>query len=303
MRTSPTFSSALILLLFAWVEVARAQSTPVLVGILEDNPGVFAGDPHYRDVRIVFRRDRSGWTALPHTCRNPECLKSLSTKLPPEVAWTIAFDGRSLGSVNARTPSSFQFYASVGQQEIEGTSPAPSVGKPSVEFAGFLGEPVLRPLVAISQPNYHDPEGWKRISLPPQLEANVRAAFRKRFPKVENCSRQNVEKSRPWAYADSHLTVARSYGSNRGWMLAEIVLRESLCDYTDDEAFNAQWFAITPQHEVRFLDSSMWLVDAGDYDADGHSELVFSIDDDNRGGYKLFYNDFAGKVTFEFSYH
>jgi hypothetical protein len=37
----------------------------------------------------------------------------------------------------------------------------------------------------------------------------------------------------------------------------------------------------------------MWLVDAGDYGSDGNSELVFSIDDYNHGGYKLFYESFS----------
>jgi hypothetical protein len=47
----------------------------------------------------------------------------------------------------------------------------------------------------------------------------------------------------------------------------------------------------------------MWLVDAGDYDNDGKSELVFSIDRDNRGGYELFYDTLRRHVTFEFNYH
>ncbi len=47
----------------------------------------------------------------------------------------------------------------------------------------------------------------------------------------------------------------------------------------------------------------MWLVDAGDYDKDGKSELVFSIDRYNRGGYELFYDDFKKHVVLEFGYH
>lgn len=47
----------------------------------------------------------------------------------------------------------------------------------------------------------------------------------------------------------------------------------------------------------------MSLVDAGDYDNDGKSEVVFSIAGDNLGGYVLFYDDFTKHATFEFSYH
>lgn len=47
----------------------------------------------------------------------------------------------------------------------------------------------------------------------------------------------------------------------------------------------------------------MWLVDAGDYDNDGRSELVFSIDRYNEGGYELYYNDFKKHSTFRFGYH
>jgi hypothetical protein len=91
--------------------------------------------------------------------------------------------------------------------------------------------------------------------------------------------------------------------SNRQWLLVEVLLNKYECDGPADDPFSPQWFIVTPQMVVRFLDSNRLLVDAGDYDNDGKSELVFSIDDHNRGGYKLFYDDFKQKVVFEFSYH
>jgi hypothetical protein len=47
----------------------------------------------------------------------------------------------------------------------------------------------------------------------------------------------------------------------------------------------------------------MWLVDAGDDDKDGKSELVFSISRYNSGGYVLFYDDFKKRAIFQFSNH
>jgi len=65
---------------------------------------------------------------------------------------------------------------------------------------------------------------------------------------------------------------------------------EYRCDRPDDHPFFDQWFSISPARENKFLDKARWLVDAGDHDSDGKSELVFSMDDDSREGSKLFYN-------------
>ena len=86
-------------------------------------------------------------------------------------------------------------------------------------------------------------------------------------------------------------------------MVASVLLSPYRCDGPPDEPFAVQWFVITPQQKVRWLDSNMWLVDAGDYDGNGKSELVFAIDGYNRGGYRLFYDDFRQRAEFEFSYH
>ena len=43
-------------------------------------------------------------------------------------------------------------------------------------------------------------------------------------------------------------------------------------------------------------------MDAGDYDNCGKSEVLFSIDQYNRGGYVFFYDDLKKQAVFEFSY-
>jgi hypothetical protein len=282
---------------------ALGQAQPILIGILEDNPGHYSGDPHYRDVRVVFRRDGTGWGAFPSNCPDQRCLKNISTKFPAQVNWTVSFDGRQVGHVVGRTPLSFDFYSTVGQQIIVGSIAPPTIGMPSADFASFLGEPVYRPLVAVSEPNYRDPEDWKPTQLSTDAIAAVRKAFRSRFPKVTNCSQQDIEHGKPWPYTDVNMVVSKAYSSNRHWLTAEVLLSGGECDGLPDEAFASQWFVITPGQQVRFLDSNMRLVDAGDYDNDGKSELVFSIDDYNRGGYRLFYDDFRQRASFEFGYH
>jgi hypothetical protein len=99
--------------------------------------------------------------------------------------------------------------------------------------------------------------------------------------------------------------VVAAYGSKKGWTVARLHLGGAI-DCSDTEAgfeIDDKWFVVDPKQSGWYLDEGMWLVDAGDYDNDGQSEVIFSIDRENRGGYELFYNDFRKRVTFEFGYH
>lgn len=279
----------------------QTEGPTVILGIVEDSPGHYSEDPNYSTVRVVFYRQGKTWNAFPSYCPDQKCLGYIASKYPLEVDWTIAFDGRELGHVTSRAPRSFEFYSTIGQQILEVTPP--HVGKRSPEFGGFTESPVYRPLIAVSQPNYRDPEAWKPTNLSNRTIFGLRQQFRKRHPKVTNCSKNNIEKALPWSYSDGNISVVKGYASNLGWIVAELQLSEYECDGPADEAFSPQWFVVSPEQKVRALDSNMWLVDAGDYDNDGKSELVFSIDDYNRGGYKLFYDNFTQKAVFEFSYH
>ncbi len=294
---------ALLVWLVAGCWFALAQVQPALIGVLEDTPRHFAGDTRYPVVRAVFYKEGERWRAFPSDCRDPECLKTITAKYPREVDWTITFDGRQLGKVTSRTPQAFEFYANVGQQVITSKNVPPIVGPPSREFGDFLGEPVYRPLIAVSQPNYRDPDGWKPAKLSESTTLAVRRQFRKQFPKATNCLKSQPDKVVPWKYEDSNIMVQKAYASKRNWMVASVLLSPYRCDGPPDGPFAVQWFVITPQQKVRWLDSNMWLVDAADYDGNGKSELVFAIDGYNRGGYRLFYDDFRQRAEFEFSYH
>ena len=282
--------------------LACGQTQPVLIGVLEDHPGHFAGEPDYRAVRMAFYQVGERWEAFPGDCSDQDCLKTIATKYPRQVNWTIAFDGRELGTVAGSTPDAFDSYSSVGQQVVTSKN-IPTVGQPSREFGGFLDKPVYRPLIAVSQPNYRDPEGWRRAELSATLAPAIRQQFRQRFPRVMNCTKGHVANARPWSYQDNNITVHKTYASKRGWIIAEVVLSPYRCDGPVDEPFTSQWFAVTPRHEVRLLGSGMSLVDVGDYNGDGKSELVFSIDDYNHGGYRLFYDHFRRSAVFQFNYH
>jgi len=90
----------------------------ILLGVLEDNPGHYAGEPNFRTVRLVFEKKGDDWQPFSSDCRDQACLKTITSTYPSEVTWTITFDGKNVGQVTGRTPTDFAWYASVGQQEI-----------------------------------------------------------------------------------------------------------------------------------------------------------------------------------------
>lgn len=111
--------------IFVWFvtacSFAYGQVQPLFTGVLEDNPGRVAGESHYHAVRAAFYRDGERWKAFPTDCSDVGCLRTITTKYPRQVNWTIAFDGRELGNVTSRTPESFDSYSSVGQQVVTST--------------------------------------------------------------------------------------------------------------------------------------------------------------------------------------
>lgn len=254
-----------------------ADDARIVLGVLEEIPGKYVGQAASRGVRVAFQKNGREWEA--------------ASENAPGVTWTVAFSGRRLGQVKGTAG---------GLQTVAGS--VPTVGRRSAEFAGFLGMPVLRPLVANSQPYFKDPDLWKPSHPSAEILASLRAQFRKRFPAVENCASPNDE-AKPWAYRDVDLKIGKAYSSVRRWALVEVVLERYRCEGPVDDAFQNQWFAMSPGGEARFIGQGMWLVDAGDYDNDGKSEMVFAIDRYDEGGYELFYDDFKGHAVFRFSFH
>lgn len=289
--------------LFALICViaAFAQQPTLYLGAVEDIPALsYSGTPARRMVRAAFFKEGNDWKAFP-VCDDDGCLSSVWKQYPAEVNWTVGFDGKSLGSLTARTPKGYEFYSDVGLQEItKGT--APNVGKRSQEYSGFLDELVYRPLIVSSHADVADPEQWKPAPLAPNLFAAIRKEFRAKYTKVYNCKGDGTEEIN-WTYKDTDISLLKAYGSNRGWFVARVELQGDHCEGPPDDPFTDQWYAISPDGKVQHLDFGMWLVDAGDYDADGHSELIFSFSRENQGGYEMFYADFSKSATFLYTYH
>lgn len=280
-----------------------ASEDGIKLGVLEDLPGHYAGQSHFRAVRVVFQQVGREWRPYPSDCSDQRCLKTISAMYPESVRWTVGLSGKRLGQVRGHTPSDFEWYGDVGLQRLASSGPIPTVGKRSIKYAGYLGEPVFRSLIVSSGSYFADPDAWKPLSLSKSTVHALRQQFRHKFPKVWNCKSSHENEPRAWRYADADIHVSESYIARTGWALAELRLAGDECDGPPDDPFVSHWFVISPKGHVRFLDAGLNFLDAGDNDHSGQSAVIFSIDRDNRGGYELFYDNFRRRAVFQFSYH
>jgi len=295
-----TFSARILVCVFLFASTVHGQ-TPlgekVFVGVLDDareemvnwKPGV----AEERVVRPMFEKTASGWKELN------------DSSLPARMTWTIAFDGKDLGSVETQT--SAEGFTPI-RKIVTSQSAIPSVGTPSQQFAGLLagGETkVRRPLVVVSKPYLHDPDGWKPAKLPGAIGVSLRNAFRGQYPHVDRCKDEETVE-RDWKFPDSALSFPVAYRSNKGSFLVEARLDAGNCGYISepDEPESEPWFFISSDGIVRRIGSFLTLLDAGDYDNDGRSAVVFLLSQgENTDGFVLYDSTFEKRVTLTWHYH
>jgi hypothetical protein len=294
----------LFMRLLALVSVsAHASSDDVLLGSLEDVPGVYAGESNSNKVRVLFAHKSSGWMAFKSDCADSQCLTAVTSEYPKEVTWFVGLDRHQLGQVIARTPAAFSFYGHIGLQDIVGGK-APIVGKPSYEFSGFVGREVRRPLVTVSKPYFQDPALWKRIKATSEQRKRGMQLLREKEPQLCKEGPSDNEPLVPLKYGAKDLGL-RLHRSKSGWEVMTINVEGAYyCQGgAGDGSFDVQTFAIDPTGKAQFLGAGLTLLDAGDYDHDGHSEIIFLLSLYNRGGYVLFSDSLTELARFEFSYH
>lgn len=288
------------------VPPAAVEATPLQmpgIAVLEHRPGTLADQPARFVVRMLFQNAGPGWTSLSPDCRDEACLASATATWPPATTWTVVNAGAVVGKVEATTPKAWAGYADVGTQDVSSTVDVPKVGAPVRGWVDSDQE-LYRPLVAISQPTISDPGGWKEAPLASVVLATLQGAFTAQFNDVSNCANDGGTDPKPMRYKPADIAVAASHASTAGWVVATAQLTDYRCDGpSEDTAFAPQTFAISPDLKVQYLGESLKLVDAGDFDGNGQSELLFAIQRGNTEGYELRFDDFAGQATFAYNHH
>ena len=284
----------------------------IYVGLIEDDRkelGHLGSKDFYpvnnRAITAAFMRDASGWRP--------------AHKLNSKIRWTVAFNGKSLGEVESAPVASPQATSEkiTGPSNVQSIlTPAdkiPTVGKPEGKFNGNFETIIRRPLVVVSEPQFADPDHWTLRQLPSQVMSEVRSSFRRTFRHVRQCDASGEALKGDWKVPDSEIVITKSYGSNKSEFIVETKVLHNKCLFNvDGDDFQSlggnQLFHATFNREAAFLGLQWELVDAGDYDADGKSEVIFYVAegkdiDIETEGYVLFYDDFRHNVRFVWENH
>lgn len=277
---------------------SRAVAGDLVVGILEHPQ---CKQEPLSAVRPLFHKHDQQWAALSS--------EELSLGVPlADVSWTVALNGSRLGSIKTVDPGFSSPYAWTYARDrllvLAPDQPIPAVANGQSLFGGWCEVPENRPLVVISRPNLGDPDGWKRFNPDSTLRSQMFARFAAAAGEANTCESQDAETPSVWAYSADDLLVSSSYQDHAGRRLVALALNPTRnhCDGPRDDAWSTYWFLVV-KDSITPLGANLSLVDAGDYDADGSSELLFWYSGYNKDGYSLFYDGLRKRVDYQWSYH
>ncbi|EQD53123.1 hypothetical protein B2A_06322, partial [mine drainage metagenome] len=291
----------LFILLF-WFPFIRSFARGEALGVLEQVPGVYAGQASAYRIRAIFHKDGERWKSFPSDCSNQECLKRVTSQYPKEIRWLLGFKGAELGTLVGRTPKDFGFYAQVGLQDIiGGDSVAKILRNGFIKYEGWDAD-IARPLlIANTNPYFSIPDGWSKVKLGSDTARVLQNSFRARFPALFHTSGKRAERN-AYQYCRVKISVIKAYASFEKWVLADLRPSNAAdCHKLRNlNKYDDSWFLLKPNEASKYLGSGMWLIGIGDYDNDGKPEFIFVRERRNQGGYELFYADFQKNATFLF---
>ncbi len=249
------------------------------VGVLEDWPLVSENSRDQNNevkyeprVRPLFIRvDTQKWQAAPRPGdKNP------AAPLPKAFSWDICFSGRGEGQLTAMLiadgmPTTTPPYI------LRSEDRAPWRTRRSSDYAGWLPTPVYKPILLMSSLNSSckDPEKWKqaggeraRAKIPAMI-----AALRERFSVAE-------PGLLTYEFNDKDVKIFRSWASPKQGLYVALK--------TKVKESPIETFRLAQDGPITYLGRDMMLVDSGDFDGDGSTELLFKRRAEKQDIYELF---------------
>lgn len=296
MKTLALTAAFIIAVVIASPQRSPSTFTPV-IAVLE-NPQ--CKSPDLLAVRVLFAKNDTGWVALTDRDRFDRA------PIIPGMQWTIAFEGRNLGSVRISnqfpniTPA-WTFPRDMVIELAAGQDP-PLIANTKRQFGGWCQPPQNRPLVLVNGPNFRDPEGWKPFTPESSMRQTLYPAFHQVADSVYYCP-EDMEKYELFDYKWTDLVIKAGYRNLNNDAIVAIQLDSELykCDGVVGPNWHVHWFLLGDQPIL--VGRGLELADFGDYDSDGNSEILFWYRAYNRDGYSLFYENFTKRIDYWWGYH
>jgi len=230
--------------------------------------------------------------------------------------WTAVLHGKTLGKVHTVGILNSEWCRDKGLLKLAPDQQLPEAGRRTKEFAGWMYRAVKRPLVLVTKDCFKDGEGWRPVQWGGAVPQEFLRAFRKYVILEEDTDTKTVNLT----FQDSDLETCNVYQSRFGDTVAEVRFRE------DSELFrrltagpylykvkgasslslnpNSFWFGKSGgESQPRYLGDEMALLDIGDFDRNGRSELVFFFSRENEDGYLIAWNRLKEATVFSWHYH
>ncbi|HWR32602.1 MAG TPA: hypothetical protein VN451_03715 [Chitinophagaceae bacterium] len=287
---------------------AGVAETNLIQRDFEEQPGCV--------VRSMFKKTETGW--------------QISTDTVESLFWNILYNGKKLISISGKLnyPEDTGFLMRDISYEIP-CNVLPHIGKKSRTFSGWPDVPIYRPLIAttssfISRPLFKKYNVltadigiissfiWSKLNQDSLLDY-VYNGLNKDSSVNHSISKDSLINSINHAY---------SFGPNRILICVDLnicmeTIRQKrpfneflydshIWDMTGKDSYHEftknAWFYIS-DGEVTYIDFKMLLLDYGDLDGDGKSEVIFRMEKYNNDGYILFSERNKQIIKYDWSYH
>ena len=272
----------LVMFAAASVSSAAADASVTMIGVLEEpqcaEPAVPAA------LRPLFAHRDGRWAPLDGNA---------AAALQAPLDWTAALDGRAQGI--AKTTGAT--IAAPGSPLLAVQAPVPAVGNRQQRFAGWCNTPARRPLAASSVAQVADPDRWTPDDA---LRQRLFGPFSAAAGPAFSCAGAEPAEQ---PYAAGDLVFGGGYEDRHGRRIVAVMLDPARndCDGPAEGPLLAHWFTVGDA--VTAIGTELALVEAADFDADGHSELLFWHSGYNNDGYVLLDSSLQVRSEQLWSYH
>jgi hypothetical protein len=291
---------------------AQPQTPTVYVGFLERGGAKAAewnqGEPSFPRVRVVFQRQMGQWRVIHGEARNQVELAESPHWYPSPIHWAVVSDGKRLGHVVSARPDRVDVYGSVGLQTVVSSDLAPTVTAPGQlepRYADWPGTATFRPLVLTTGSFWQDPEKWQGFTPLGQPLGITFDSLRKTLATGVPVTFEETGDTATVSFAcrQNSLRLVRAYRSKDGRELLSVELTGCTPPANTDIDYPITYLVLRDAGGITPLGSDLLLIDAGDYDGDGGSEVILGRSLHNHDSYILFSQRFGTRCEFSWGYH